>query len=129
MRALYPLATLLSAAALLAACDLSTSPDSPPEDTGPRSLTVAPSYATIEGERVIKLAASLAGSAGEAPEEMVTWTSSDTNVATVARGGLVQGRKAGRVLVTAKWESALGSATVVVLNRVAEKPEAPAAPR
>ncbi len=129
MRAQYPLATLLSAAALLAACDMSTSPDPLPEDTGPSFLTVAPSYATVEGERVIKLAASVAGSAGEAPEDLVTWTSSDTSVATVARGGLVQGRKAGRVLVTAKWESALGSATVVVLNRVAEKPQQPTAPR
>ena len=80
MRAQYPLATLLSAAALLAACDMSTSPDPLPEDTGPSFLTVAPSYATVEGERVIKLAASVAGSAGEAPEDLVTWTSSDSRL-------------------------------------------------
>ena len=55
----------------------------------------------------------------------MTWISSDTNVATVARGGLVEGRKAGRVLITAKWESARGSATVVVLDRVSKKPASP----
>ena len=56
---------------------------------------------------------------------MVTWISSDTNVATVARGGLVEARKAGRVLITAKWESARGSATVVVLDQVGKKPTSP----
>ena len=60
---------------------------------------------------------------------MVTWISSDTNVATVARGGLVEARKAGRVLITAKWESARGSATVVVLDQVGKKPTSPPVPR
>ena len=31
----------------------------------------------------------------------------------------------GRVLITAKWESALGSATVVVLDQVGKKPDSP----
>jgi Bacterial Ig-like domain (group 2) len=129
MRAQYPLTTLLSAAVLLAACDLSTSPDPLPDKPEPAVLTVTPSFATIGGERFTKLAAALSGSAAGVPEEMVTWTSSDTNVATVARGGLVEGRKAGRVLITAKWESALGSATVVVLDQVAKKPASPLLPR
>ena len=129
MRAKYTVITLLSAAALLAACDLSTSPDPLPDDPGPSVLTVAPSFATIGGERFIKLAAVLSGSAGEAPEERGTWISSDSNGATVARGGLVEGRKAGRVLITAKWESALGSAIVVVLDQVDKKPASPAVPR
>ena len=122
MRAQYPLTALLSAAALLAACETNTSPDLPPDEPGPTVLNVAPSFATIEGERVIKLRALLAGSAAGAPRELVTWISSDTNVATVASGGLVQGRKAGRVLITASWESAQGSATVVVVDRVSKKP-------
>ena len=128
MRALYPFTTFLSAAALLAACDLSTSPDPLPDKSEPTVLTVLPSFVTIGGERFTKLAAALSGSAA-APQGTVTWISSDTNVATVARDGLVEGRKAGRVLITAKWESARGSATVVVLDQVARKPTSPLLPR
>jgi Bacterial Ig-like domain (group 2) len=123
MRAQYPFAALLSAAALLAACETNTSPDLPPDGPEPTVLNVAPSFATIEGERVIRLRAILSGSVAGAPQELVTWISSDTNVATVASGGLVQGRKAGQVLITASWESAQGSATVVVLDRISKKPE------
>lgn len=128
MRAQYPFTTFLFAAALLAACDMSTSPE-PPDEPEPAVLTVAPSFATIGGERFTRLAALLSGSAAGVPEEMVTWISSDTNVATVARGGLVEARKAGRVLITAKWESARGSATVVVLDQVGKKPTSPPVPR
>ena len=128
MRVQYPFTTFLFAAALLAACDMSTSPE-PPDEPEPAVLTVAPSFATIGGERFTRLAAVLSGSAAGVPEEMVTWISSDTNVATVARGGLVEARKAGRVLITAKWESARGSATVVVLDQVGKKPASPLLPR
>ena len=128
MRVQYPFTTFLFAAALLAACDMSTSPE-PPDEPEPAVLTVAPSFATIGGERFTRLAALLSGSAAGVPEEMVTWISSDTNVATVARGGLVEARKAGRVLITAKWESARGSATVVVLEQVGKKPASPLLPR
>ena len=129
MRPQYSFTAFLSAAAMLAACDLSTSPDPLPDKSEPTVLTVSPSFATIGGERFTKLAAALSGSAAGVPEEMVTWISSDTNVATVARGGLVEGRKAGRVLITAKWESARGSATVVVLDQVGKKPGSPLLPR
>lgn len=129
MRAQSSFTTLLSAAALLAACDLSTSPDPPPDDTGPAALTVLPSFATIGGERFTRLDAIVSGSATGVPDELVTWVSSDTNVATVARGGLVEGRRAGRVLITAKWESAVGSATVIVLDQVGKKPTSPLLPR
>ena len=125
MRAQYPLTALLSAAALLAACETNTSPDLPPEESEPTVMNVAPSFATIEGQRVIKLTAILSGSAAEAPQELVTWSSSDTNVATVARGGLVEGRKAGSALITASWKSARGSATVVVQNPITMKPVSP----
>ena len=108
---------------------MSTSPEPLPDEPEPAVLTVAPSFATIGGERFTRLAAVLSGSAAGVPEEMVTWISSDTNVATVARGGLVEARKAGRVLITAKWESARGSATVVVLEQVGKKPASPLLPR
>jgi hypothetical protein len=125
MRAQFPFNALLSAAALLAACESSTSPEPSPDESEPRVLNVAPTFATIEGRRFIKLTAILSGSAAEAPQQLVTWTSSDTNVATVAQGGLVEGRKAGRVLISASLRSALGSATVVVLNPIAMKPGPP----
>jgi Bacterial Ig-like domain (group 2) len=125
MRAQYPFTALLSAAALLAACETNTGPDDRTDETGPTVLNVAPSFATIEGQRVIKLTAILSGSAAEAPQELITWSSSDTNVATVAHGGLVQGRKAGQALITASWKSALGSATVVVQNPIIMKPVSP----
>jgi len=125
MRAQYPFTALLSTAALIGACESNTGPQLPPPDEPLGVLTVAPSFATIEGRRVIKLTASLAGSAAEAPQDQAVWASSDTNVATVARGGLVEGRKAGRVLITASWASARGSATIVVLDQVAKKPLSP----
>jgi uncharacterized protein YjdB len=125
MRARNPITTMLTATILLAACESPTGPEVRSEEPGVTVLTVAPSTATIEGQRFTKLTAILSGSATGAPQELVTWVSSDTNVATVARGGLVQGRKAGRVLITAKYESARGSATVVVLDQVAKKPSSP----
>ena len=86
MRTQYPFNVLLSAAVVLAACESNTGPEDPPDEPELTVMNVAPSFATIEGQRVIKLTAILSGSAAEAPQELVTWSSSDTNVATVARG-------------------------------------------
>ncbi len=124
MRALLPLEVIVSAATLLVACNSTTGPEPPPsDDLGVSVLTVAPSYATIEGNRFVKLTAILSGSATlGVPQSEVAWSSSDTNVATVRDGGLVEGRKAGRVQIAATWQSAHGSATVVVLNQIAKKP-------
>jgi len=123
MRAQYPFTALLSAAALLAACETNTSPDLPPDEPEPTVLSVAPSFATIEGERFVRLTAKLSGPTAAAPE--VSWISSDTTVATVDRGGLVAGRKAGQALITARWGSAQGSATVVVVDRISQPGPAP----
>ncbi|MGH7580773.1 MAG: Ig-like domain-containing protein [Gemmatimonadales bacterium] len=129
MRALHPLQAIVSAAVLLVACDSTTGPDLPPpsDDSGISVLTVAPSFATIDGLRFVKLTALLSGAATGAPQSEVAWASSDTNVATVRAGGLVEGRKAGRVQISATWQSAHGSATVIVLNQVAKKPTDPPA--
>jgi Big-like domain-containing protein len=129
MRAQYQLTALLSAVTLLAGCETNTAPDLPPSDEPEVSvLTIAPGFATIEGRRLTKLTALLSGSASGAPQELVRWVSSDTNVATVAPGGLVEGRKAGRVQITARLESARGFATIVVLEQVAKKPSSPSRP-
>lgn len=123
MRALLPLEVIVSAATLLVACSSTTGPvPPPPDEPGIAVLTVAPSFSTIGGERVIKLTALLSGTgANSVPLSEVAWSSSDTNVATV-RGGFVEGRKAGRVQIAATWQTAHGSATVVVLNMVGKKP-------
>jgi hypothetical protein len=128
MRALLPLEVIVSAATLLVACNSTTGPEAPPpsDDPGISVLTVAPSFATINGKRFVKLTATLSGSAtrGAALSE-VAWSSSDTNVATVRSGGLVEGRKTGRVQIAATWKTAHGSATVVVLNEAGKKPDIP----
>jgi hypothetical protein len=132
MRALLPLQVIVSAATLLVACNSTTGPELPPpsDDPGVSVLTVAPSFATIDGDRFVKLTAILSGSATRGvPLSEVAWSSSDTNVATVRAGGLVEGRKAGRVQIAANWQTAHGSATVVVLNQVSKKPGSPELPR
>ena len=55
MRAQYPLTALLSAAALLAACETNTGPEDLEYGPGSTVLNVAPSSDTIEGERLIRL--------------------------------------------------------------------------
>ena len=132
MRAPLPLEVILSAATLLVACNSTTGPELPPpsDDPGVSVLTVAPSFAIIDGDRFVKLTAILSGSATYGMHQSeVAWSSSDTNVATVSAGGLVEARKAGRVQIAATWKTAHGSATVVVLNQVAKKPNSPDSPR
>ena len=127
MRAVLPLQAVVSAAILSVACNSNTGPDmSPPEEPGVAVLTVSPSFATIGGERFVRLAAILSGGApGAMHQSEVAWSSSDTNVATVSSVGLVEARRAGRVQIAATWNTAHGSATVVVLNQVGKKPGAP----
>ena len=131
MRAVLPLEVIVSAATLLVACNSTTGPELPPpsDDPGVSVLTVAPSFATIGGDRFVKLTAILSGDAALGiPQSTVVWSSSDTNVATVRSGGLVEGRKAGRVQIAATWKTAHGSATVVVLDQVSKKPDFPDSP-
>jgi hypothetical protein len=125
MRALHPLQAIVAAAVLSVACDSTTGPEISPPDPGPTVLTVAPRLATIEGQSFVKLTAILSGEAALVPQSEVTWSSSDSAVATVRSGGLVEGRKAGRVQISATYGAAYGSATVIVLSQVAKKPTHP----
>ena len=132
MRAVLPLEVIVTAAILSVACNSTTGPELPPpsDDPGISVLTVAPTHATIGGKRFVKLTAILSGQATRGMHESeVAWFSSDTNVATVRAGGLVEGRKAGRVQIAASWKTARGSATVVVLNQVSKKPGSPDSPK
>jgi hypothetical protein len=115
----------------LVACSSTTGPEAPPpsDEPGVTVLTVAPSFATIGGQRFVQLKAVLSGLPGlGVPQAIVAWSSSDTNVATVRSGGLVEARKDGRVQIAATWQTAHGSATVVVLNQVGKKPHSPDLP-
>jgi hypothetical protein len=131
MRAVLPLEVIVSAATLLVACNSTTGPElTPPDEPRISVLTVAPSFATIGGERFVQLTAILSGGAAlGVPQTQVVWSSSDSNVANVRSGGLVEGRKAGRVRIAATWQTAHGSATVVVLKQVSKKPASPDSPR
>lgn len=126
MRAIISSQLSLVAATLLVGCNSTTAPrpiEDPPDIL---VLTVAPSSATIDGGRSVKLTALMTGQGGlGTPQSAVTWFSSDTNVATVRAGGLVEGRKEGRVQIVASWQAARGSALVTVLNPVKKKPSIP----
>ena len=132
MRSALPFRVILSGATLLIACNSTTGPDLPPpsDDPGIFVLTVAPSLATIDRKTFVQLTATLSGGATlGVPLSEVVWSSSDTNVATVRSGGLVEARKAGRVQIAASWQTAHGSATVVVMDQVGKKPSTPDSPR
>jgi hypothetical protein len=116
----------LAAVILLAGCNSPTGPGSVEPPTDLQVLTVAPSFATINGGRFIKLTAMVGSGARATSPPDVTWLSADTNVATVRPGGIVEARKAGRVQIVATWHQARGSAVVIVLNQVTKKPPTPA---
>lgn len=126
MRAMTPLGLIITAA-VLTACSDTSGPDVPRPPS--LVLTVAPSSATIEGGRTLRLAARLVGEAGEVttPPD-VSWSSSDAVVAGVGLGGLVEGRKPGEARILASWGSARGSAMVTVVRPPKETPGNPTCP-
>ncbi len=94
------------------------------------SVTVAPTPDTIFVSRTVQIVATPGDEAGAAlTGRTVTWSSSDTTVATVAATGLVTGRVAGTATVTATVEGRSGSAQIVVrpmpVASIALSPSAP----
>ncbi|MEP6689301.1 MAG: Ig-like domain-containing protein, partial [Gemmatimonadales bacterium] len=86
------------------------------------TLTVAPSVATIDGGKVMKLTATLRhpdGSISAAAD--ASWQSADGQIATVAADGTVQGLRAGRVQIVATWHDSRGSSVVTVREPVIKK--------
>ena len=78
------------------------------------SLNVASINLTVNGTRL--LASTVAP--GNATDRHVTWSSNNTNVATVSQGGLVSARRAGTATITARTRDGnrVATATVTVGN-------------
>ncbi|MBP3255338.1 MAG: Ig-like domain-containing protein [Clostridia bacterium] len=80
----------------------------PTEET----VTVTPTSASINVNETVQLRAESSKNA------TITWTSSNTSVATVNSSGLVVGKSAGTAVITATGESKSATCTVTVLPKV-----------
>lgn len=84
---------------------------------GVRSITVAPSSATIAQGQTVQLTARLVDEFGDPLQRAtVTWSSSNSDVATVSVGGTVFGHGAGRAAITATADGKVQSSAVHVLE-------------
>lgn len=93
------LAGVLAFGTLTAACGDKVNIVQPTVQTGVQSVTVTPQNATIAVNETIQLAASVTADASTA--KTVTWTSSNSAVATVDGTGKVTGKAAGTVTILA----------------------------
>jgi hypothetical protein len=110
---------VLTAAATLGCQSDATAPLTVESD--PAALTVAPSIATVDGGKFLRLTASLHlpdGSKATAPD--VSWRSADGSIATVGPDGIVQGVRSGRVQIVATWHDSRGSSLITVLDPAAK---------
>jgi uncharacterized protein YjdB len=98
-----------------------------PRTAGVGTMTVAPSSATIGQGQALQLTAKLVDEFGDPLEGVaVTWTSSNTSVATVSVGGTVFGQRPGRAAIIANANGkAQGSAVRVVEDESQGKPRPP----
>lgn len=82
---------------------------------GPATVTVTPATATIDIGQQLRLDAVVKDHAGNViSSPSITWTSSDTRVATVNSSGRVTGRFPGTATITATSGSAKGTASITV---------------
>lgn len=83
-------------------------------------VTVSPATETIIAGQSLQLAAVTADSAENVlTGRAITWSSSDTALATVSATGLVSARAAGAVTISATSEGKVGSSTITILPPVA----------
>jgi uncharacterized protein YjdB len=79
------------------------------------SVTVTPSPASVVLGKTVQLFATVRDTSGTiVTDRPVTWTSSNTSVATVDANGLVKGVGTGTVTITAKSETKSGTSAVTV---------------
>ena len=77
------------------------------------SVTVAPETASLVSGQTIQLVATAKDASGAVlTGRIVTWSSSNTNVATVNASGVVEGRGVGSATITATSEGKSGTATI-----------------
>lgn len=69
------------------------------KDTEPTGVTVSPSTANVKLGDTVKLSANVTP---DKADQTVTWTSSDTSIATVSKDGTVTGKALGTATITAK---------------------------
>ncbi len=129
-RTLIRLSAALAGVALVWACggDSPTAPPTP-EPARPTTVTVSPvtPELTVLGA-IVQLTAEVRDeNAGVMAGVTVTWSSSDTSVATVNASGLVTGVAEGTATITASAGSASGSTVVTVLKPVASVEVSPSA--
>ncbi|HEV8266218.1 MAG TPA: Ig-like domain-containing protein, partial [Gemmatimonadales bacterium] len=91
----------------------------PPSDTTTpapvATVDVTPSSASVEVRQTVQLTATPKDSAGTPlAGRPISWTSSDTAVATVSDTGLVTGQAPGLATITATSEGKSGSASITV---------------
>lgn len=105
----------LSALVLAGACNdaFSTPPNVPSTD----GLAVIPRSATIQAGQVVALQARLIDENGDQITGLVSWTSSNQAVATVAASGEVLGRGAGHATIAASLQGKSQTATILVLAK------------
>jgi hypothetical protein len=107
----------LSLVLVLAACSDSgptpnpLAPETPAASVA--SVVIAPTSANVSVDSTVQLTATVRDAAGQTMNRSVTWTSSNTAIATVS-GGLVRGVAAGSATITATSEGRSGSAQVSV---------------
>ena len=79
------------------------------------SVSVTPTSASVTAGQTIQLAATEQDASGNVLSgRVVTWSSSNTSLATVSASGLVRGMAAGSVTITATSEGKTGTAAVTV---------------
>ena len=106
----------------------------PQTPTSVGSVTVSPSSSTVSLGESLQLSATVKSSSGETlTGQTVTWSTSNSQVATVSSGGVVTAKAGGYVKISAASGGKSGSAEVVVptsgstlLSSAGGEPQAPA---
>ncbi len=105
----------LTVAAAIGACERATTPIGPPASVA--SVDVTPATTTVPAGQTVQLSAKPKDVNGTfLSGRTVTWTSSNTSVATVSLTGLVAGAVAGSATITATSEGKSGTSSVTVTN-------------